>query len=91
MDDQIAKVRAPELTPSAKMLEEMRDKGEGFYQFARRLSHQHQRYFLERRLSPEVIAALDARGAESLAEQQRLEAEPQVDFDDFLAQYFAQT
>ncbi|MBT8428624.1 MAG: glutamate--cysteine ligase, partial [Gammaproteobacteria bacterium] len=31
MDDQIAKVRAPELTPSAKMLEEMRDKGEGFY------------------------------------------------------------
>jgi hypothetical protein len=34
---------------------------------------------------------LDARGAESLAEQQRLEAEPQVDFDDFLADYFAQT
>ena len=52
MDDQIAKVRVPELTPSAKMLEEMRDKGEGFYQFARRLSHQHQRYFLERRCPP---------------------------------------
>ena len=61
MDDQITKVRAPELTPSAKMLEEMRDKGEGFYQFARRLSHQHQRYFLERRLSPETIAELDEK------------------------------
>ncbi len=91
MDDQIAKVRAPELTPSAKMLEEMRDKGEGFYQFARRLSHQHQRYFLERRLSPETIAQLDEKSARSLAEQRRLEAEPQSDFDTFLEEYFAQT
>jgi len=91
MDEQIVKVRAPELTPSAKMLEEMRDKGEGFYQFARRLSHQHQRYFLERKLSPKVIAKLDAKGVQSMAEQKRLEAEPQMDFDAFLADYFAQT
>lgn len=91
MDEQIDKVRAPELTPSAKMLEEMRDKAEGFYQFARRLSHQHKRYFLERGLSPETVAELDAKAAESLAEQQRIEAEPQIDFDDFLADYFAQS
>ena len=69
----------------------MRDKGEGFYQFARRLSHQHQRYFLERDLSPQRVAELDAVAAQSLAEQERLEAEPQVDFDRFLADYFAQT
>jgi len=31
IDDQIAKVRAPDLTPSGRMLDEMRDKGEGFY------------------------------------------------------------
>ena len=91
IDEQIVKVRAPGLTPSAKMLEEMREKGEGFYQFARRLSHQHQRYFLERSLSPEVIARLDEKAAGSLAEQRRLEAEPQTDFDSFLAAYFAQT
>lgn len=91
IDDQIAKVRAPELTPSGKMLDEMRDKGEGFYQFARRLSNQHQRYFLERKLSAEKIADLDAKAEKSLAEQARLEAEPQADFDRFLADYFAQT
>ena len=91
MDDQISKVRAPELTPSARMLNEMRDLGEGFYQFARRLSHQHHRYFLERQLSPERIADFDAKVAQSLAEQERLEAQPQIDFDQFLADYFAQT
>ena len=90
MDEQIVKVRAPDLTPSAKMLAEMRDNGEGFYQFARRLSNQHQRYFLQRELAPDVVAELDARAANSLAEQRRLEERPQVDFDTFLADYFAQ-
>jgi len=90
IDDQIAKVRAPDLTPSATMLDEMRDNGEGFYQFARRLSAQHQRYFLERELSAAKLAELDGKAAASIAEQQRLEAEPQADFDQFLADYFAQ-
>ena len=90
IDDQIAKVRAPELTPSGRMLDEMRDKGEGFYEFARRLSHQHRRYFLERSLSAERIAEMDARAQASLAAQEQLEAEPQQDFDAFLADYFAQ-
>jgi glutamate--cysteine ligase len=91
IDDQIAKVRAPDLTPSGRMLDEMRDRGEGFYQFARRLSHQHKRYFLERELAQDKVAAFDAAAALSLAEQERLEAEPQIDFDRFLADYQAQT
>ena len=90
VDDQISKVRAPHLTPSGKMLDEMRDKGEGFYQFARRLSNQHQRYFVERELSAQRVAELDAKAAQSLAEQQRIEAEPQADFGEFLADYMAQ-
>ena len=90
IDEQINKVRAPELTPSAKMLDEMRDRGEGFYQFAQRLSVQHHRYFQERRLLSERVAELDARVARSLAEQDALEAAPQQDFDRFLADYFAQ-
>jgi glutamate--cysteine ligase len=91
MDEQINKVRAAELTPSARMLDEMRDKGEGFYQFARRLSHQHRRYFLERDLSAQRVAELDDMAVQSLAEQERLEAGPQADFDRFLADYFAET
>jgi glutamate--cysteine ligase len=90
VDDQLAKVRAPELTPSARMLDEMRDNGEGFYQFARRLSNQHRRYFLERHLAEDMVASLDAMGQASLELQARIEAEPQQDFDRFLADYFAQ-
>ena len=91
VDDQIAKVRAPDLTPSGRMLTEMRDKGESFYQFARRLSQQHHRYFMDRHLADETITELDAKAVASLDEQARLEAEPQVDFDRFLADYFAST
>ena len=91
MDEQVARVRAPERTPSARMLEEMRENGEGFYQFASRLSHQHRRYFLEHQVAPEVVARLDAEAAASVQRQHQLEAEPQVDFDTFLADYFAQT
>jgi len=91
VDEQISKVRAAELTPSARMLDEMRDRGEGFYEFARRLSHQHQRFFLQRRLPADVITRFDSQVAASLADQERLEAEPQQDFDQFLAEYLAQT
>ncbi len=91
VDEQINKARAAELTPSARMLEEMRDRGEGFYEFARRLSHQHQRFFLQHQLPTEVVARLDAQASTSLADQERLEAEPQQDFDQFLAEYLAQT
>lgn len=90
VDDQINKVRAPDLTPSGKMLDEMRDNGEGFYQFARRLSQQHHRFFVERELSADTIARLDAMAADSHAEQGRIEAEPQPDFDQFLAEYSRQ-
>lgn len=90
IDDQIAKVRAPSLTPSGRMLDEMRDRGEGFYQFARRLSQQHHRYFTERTLPADKVAELETMAVDSLAEQRRLEAQPQVDFDRFLEDYFAQ-
>ena len=50
-----------------------------------------QRYFLERKLSQQTIDSLDQKAALSLAEQRRLEAEPQCDFDTFLEEYFAQT
>jgi glutamate--cysteine ligase len=91
VDDQINKVRAPELTPSARMLDEMHDRGEGFYQFARRLSQQHHRFYNDRHLDPARVAEFDRQAAESLAEQRRLEEAPQVDFDRFLADYLAQT
>ena len=73
------------------MLEEMEERGEGFYQFARRLSVQHHHFFSTRELSPERIAEFDGMVQRSFDELAAIEAQDQVDFDRFLADYFAQT
>ena len=91
LDDQMNKIHHPELTPSARMLTEMHENGESFYQFARRLSMKHHRYFSGRELEADKTAEFDRVAAESHAGQADIESLPQVDFDQFLDEYFAQT
>lgn len=90
-DDQMRKLQHPELTPSARMLDEMRDRGEGFYQFARRLSVQHHSFFSTRELSRERLAQFDAAVRQSYVELDAIESQKQEDFDDFLEAYFTPT
>ncbi len=90
-DDQLRKLLHPELTPSARMLEEMRSRGEGFYDFARRLSLQHHRFFTTRELSPARVSELDASVTRSFSELAAIQGRPQEAFDRFLEGYFAQT
>lgn len=87
---QMAKIEDPELTPSARILADMRVRDESFYQFARRRSSEWANYFSHQALSEEVIAAFQASARASLAEQAALEARPQLPFDDYLRDYFAQ-
>ncbi len=87
---QLACVEDPESTPSAIMLQEMRDRGEGFYHFARRLSQQHHDYFRDLDLSPEREAFYRAAASDSHAQQRQIETAPQSSFDQFLADYYAQ-
>jgi glutamate--cysteine ligase len=88
---QLDKVREPDSTPSARMLAEMRERGEGFFQFAMRMSRQHQDCF--RQLPPVSEPVVDFR---QLAEQswqrhrQQEEAEREP-FADYLQRYLAQT
>ncbi|MCG6940800.1 MAG: glutamate--cysteine ligase [Thiohalocapsa sp.] len=88
---QRAKVLDPELTPSARMLAEMRERGEGFAQFARRLTEQHRKTFLAAPPSPERVAWLMDLAATSLDRQRAIEAADDIDFDEFLRRYFAQS
>lgn len=90
-DDQLRKLMHPELTPSARMLEEMRDRGEGFYEFARRLSSQHHRFFSQRELSPARVAEFDAAVAKSFRDRELIESRERQDFEQFLQAYFAPT
>lgn len=84
------KVQDPELTPSALMLNSMRENGEGFYHFARRMSQQHFDYFKQVKLDAERNALFRQAAQTSIERQRELEANDQVSFDEYLAAYFAQ-
>jgi glutamate--cysteine ligase len=87
---QEAKLRDPELTPSARTLKDMRDNEESFFRFALRMSKTHKQYFLET-YSPNESRQDEfaAEAEESLAEQGRIEASDTISFDEYLARYMA--
>jgi len=87
---QRAKVQDPELTPSARLLREMRERGEGFFDLSYRLSAEYGEDLKGQGLSPERQALLASVAQESRRQQDEIERTDDVDFDTFLARYFAQ-
>ncbi|HEY0940662.1 MAG TPA: glutamate--cysteine ligase [Steroidobacter sp.] len=86
---QQTKIDDPELTPSARTLQELRTTGESFAQFALRMSRVHKAYFLD--LYPpneQRLAEFRAEAEESLRRQAAIEAADDMTFDQFLAKYF---
>jgi glutamate--cysteine ligase len=90
LEQQRAKVDDVERTPSARMLTEMRQTGESFFQLALRMSKQHKDYFLglyppnESRLAEFAMQAKDSHQV-----QARIEAADNMSFDAYLAHYLA--
>lgn len=78
-----------ELTPSAKVLREMRDNGEGFFDFAMRRSREFQAEFRGRSLSPEQEQLFRLEAERSIEAQRRIEAEDSGSLDEFIARYLA--
>ena len=91
LQSQLAAVQDPTLTYSARVLAEMNENGEGYFHFAKRMSLQHQRYFLELEPDEAKNRIFEASIIQSLEEQQAAEQSDTQSFDDFLAEYFAQT
>ncbi len=79
----------PELTPSARMLDEMREKGEGFYQYAMRMSRQHQASFAAETLSNEKIQFYKSLAKTSLEQQLHIEQSDTLPYATFIERYFA--
>jgi glutamate--cysteine ligase len=90
LEQQRAKIDDVERTPSARLLAEMRQTGESFFQLALRMSRLHKDYFVglyppnESRLAEFAAAAKDSQAA-----QRGIEAKDNVDFDTYLARYLA--
>ena len=89
LEHQRTKIDDVSSTPSARLLTEMREQGESFFQLARRMSQVHKDYFLG--LYPpneQQLAAFGTAAQDSWQAQRAIEASDKVDFDAFLAQYF---
>ena len=86
---QRAKVEAPELTPSARVLEALRSSGMTFQAFMFELSRRHAEYFRGNPCSGELLAKFRRLAEQSHAEQQALEREQTGDFAEFVAAYQA--
>jgi glutamate--cysteine ligase len=89
LDQQVAKLTRPELTPSARMLHIMRTQHIPYFRFAMNQSIAHKGYFDEHPLRDQALVRYEETARASLAEQQAVEAADEVDFDTFLKDYLA--
>ena len=78
-----------DLLPSARILAAMRETGLPFAKLALQLSEQHERYFRDTPLPPEKAQAFETMASTSIADQAELEANDDIEFDEFLRRYFA--
>ena len=90
LEAQRACVLDPALTPSARVLQEMRASGEEYFHFARRKAQEHQAYFRSRELADERNRYFMKLAKDSLEKQKQIEAADTLPFDEFLQQYYAQ-
>ncbi len=89
LDVQRAKVADSSLTPSARLLGELKRNRESFSQFALRQTQAHAEFFRSQPLSAAEQAGFDAATQKSHNEQAELEAQQEPDFDQFVAAYQA--
>ncbi len=88
---QRAKLADASLTPSARVLQTMRDKGQSFLQFGLAQSAAHAANFLARPLDAATTQHFETLASESLKEQAQLERDEVGSFDAFVAAYRAYT
>ena len=86
---QQALVRDPDATPSARILQDLKDEQTGFFRYALKRAQEHKAYFqaLET-LSAEKQSAFEEEARASLARQAEIEASDSVDFETYLAGYY---
>ncbi len=79
----------PSLTPSARMIDEMHARKEGFFEIARRFSENYRRQLCNDTLNERNVRFFEAAVERSLDRQRQIEASDTVSFDQFLEDYFA--
>ncbi|MXY14879.1 MAG: glutamate--cysteine ligase [Proteobacteria bacterium] len=88
---QAAAMEEAALTPSARILHEMRATEEGFFEMASRHSRIHQTRVCKHALSPQDTEFFTDTVQQSVKKQLEIEASDTVSFDEFLENYFQET
>jgi len=88
MQDLRQRIDQPERTPSAQVLEAIKQHG-SYFNFAFEMSKVHTQNLQASALNADTQAQFKASVQQSLASQQQLNAAPQGAFEDFVAAYFA--
>lgn len=90
LDAQLEKIQNPDLTPSAKVLAEMRQNGETFHSFAERYSLKYRDFFIEHPLPKMLQEEYEEIAKESRVKQKAIEASDKQTLDDYIATYYRQ-
>jgi glutamate--cysteine ligase len=88
LKQQMVSVENPDATPSARVLAEMKEEGENYYQFISRLSLQNVERYQEMSLSEERLTQFETEAKRSILKQQQMEAADNGSFEVFLKDYF---
>lgn len=78
----------PALTPSARVLAEMRGHGECFFEFAKRLAQQHQAWFQQLPVNAERTRFFEQAAKLSWQQQRAIEEGDTISFPEYLRRYF---
>jgi glutamate--cysteine ligase len=90
LEAQRERVGDPESTPSARVLQEMRERGESFLQFGSRWAGQHRDFFHGlHRCDPGRVSQFVAEASASLARQRDIERKDSLSFKQYLEEYFS--
>lgn len=90
LDSQIAAITDPELTPSARLLAELQETGAPFAEYGLNMANTYRDYFTG--IGDEFNGHKDLlakEAVESLQRQQKIEAEDELQLDEYLAHYYA--
>ena len=91
LQHQLSAIEDSSLTPSARVLEDMRGNQECFFEFANRISNQHEKRLCKSNLSENDMNFFQNHVRQSLEKQGQIETSDTQTFDQFLQNYFANT
>lgn len=79
----------PDATPSARILQALRDEQIGFFRFALQCAKQHKEYFAELApLEADHLAMFEKEAADSIGRQSQIEMGDEISFEEYLASYY---